>query len=91
MIYLDNAATTPLLPAARAAMERYLGDAYGNPSSLHRPGREARQAVEEARRFFADWLGVSPRDLAFTSGGTEPTILPSTARISRSAPSERTS
>ncbi|WP_304458269.1 cysteine desulfurase family protein [Alicyclobacillus sendaiensis] len=71
MIYLDNAATTPLLPAARAAMERYLGDAYGNPSSLHRPGREARQAVEEARRFFADWLGVSPRDLAFTSGGTE--------------------
>ncbi|MCL6487635.1 MAG: cysteine desulfurase [Alicyclobacillus mali] len=71
MIYLDNAATTPLLPAARAAMERYLGDAYGNPSSLHRLGRDARQAVEVARRFFADWLGVSPRDLAFTSGGTE--------------------
>ncbi|WP_062309925.1 cysteine desulfurase family protein [Alicyclobacillus sendaiensis] len=71
MIYLDNAATTPLLPAVRAAMARYLDDAFGNPSSLHRPGREARQAVEEARRFFADWLGVSPRDLAFTSGGTE--------------------
>ncbi|SIS67402.1 cysteine desulfurase family protein [Alicyclobacillus vulcanalis] len=71
MIYLDNAATTPMHPKAREAMERHLSEVYGNPSSLHRAGREARHAVEEARRFFADWLSASPRELAFTSGGTE--------------------
>ena len=71
MIYLDNAASTRLHPGAAEAMAPYLGDRYGNPSSIHREGRLARRAVERARRQVAALLGAGPREILFTSGGTE--------------------
>lgn len=70
-IYLDSAATTPIRPEVREAMEPFLGEQFGNPSSAHRFGRAARTAVEEARRRIAAALGVMPGDVVFTSGGTE--------------------
>jgi cysteine desulfurase len=72
VVYLDNAATTPVLPEVREAMLPFLGDeAFGNPSSPHRFGRAARAAVEEARAQVADALGSTPETVFFTSGGTE--------------------
>jgi cysteine desulfurase len=71
MIYLDHAATTPLAPAVLAAMLPALEDGYGNPSSVHRAGRDARAGVERARERVAVALGVHPLDVLFTSGGTE--------------------
>jgi cysteine desulfurase len=71
-IYLDNAATTPVLPEVREAMLPFLGDeAFGNPSSPHRVGRAVRAAVEEARRQVAAAVGADPKWVLFTSGGTE--------------------
>lgn len=70
-VYLDNAATTPLADEVFAAMEPYLRDDYGNPSSLHQPGMVAARAVGRARQQVAELLGASPGELAFTSGGTE--------------------
>lgn len=70
-IYLDHAATTPLRPAALDAMRPYLTSAWGNPSSVHRWGRAARSAVEEARLSVAAVLGCEPAEIVFTSGGTE--------------------
>ncbi len=70
-VYLDHAATTPLAPEVRAAMEPWLGERCGNPSSLHAAGRRARQAVEDARDRVAAALGVDPLEVLFTSGGTE--------------------
>ena len=71
-IYLDHAATTPVRPEVRAAMLPFLGDAaFGNPSSSHTPGRAARAAVEHAREQVARALGAEPRQVYFTSGGTE--------------------
>jgi cysteine desulfurase len=71
-VYLDNAATTPIRPEVLAAMEPYLsGGAFGNPSSAHRFGREARAAVQEARRKIAAALGAEPGHVVFLSGGTE--------------------
>lgn len=69
-VYLDHNATAPLLPAARAAMVAAL-DLVGNPSSVHRFGREARRTVETARRSVADLLGVGTGQVVFTSGATE--------------------
>jgi len=71
LIYLDHAATTPVDPAVRAAMEPYERDRYGNPNSLHQAGRTARRAVERARAQVADLLGAQPTEIAFTGGGTE--------------------
>jgi cysteine desulfurase len=71
MIYLDHAATTPLAPAVLAAMLPAFEDGYGNPSSIHRAGRDARAGVERAREQVAVALGVHPLDVLFTSGGTE--------------------
>jgi cysteine desulfurase len=74
LIYLDNAATTPVRPEVLEVMLPYLGrDAFGNPSSAHRFGRAARAGVEEAKRAIADALGgdVEPGQVIFTSGGTE--------------------
>jgi len=72
MIYLDNNATTMPDPAVREAMLPFLAEAaYANPSSTHRFGQEARQAVEEARRKLALLLACDPKDILFTSGGTE--------------------
>lgn len=71
MIYLDYNATTPLCAAAREAMEPFLARYYGNPSSVHAAGREARAAVDDARDQLADLLGTKPHELIFTSSGTE--------------------
>ncbi len=71
MIYLDHAATTPLSPRARAAMEPFLGPEFGNPSGLYELGRRAQAAVDAARRTVAECLGAEPREIIFTSGGTE--------------------
>jgi cysteine desulfurase len=71
MIYLDHAATTPLRPEARAAMEPFLGDRYGNASSAHAAGRAARSALESARERVAAALGAERSEIVFTSGGTE--------------------
>ena len=71
MIYLDYNATTPLCGPARAAMEPFLSRHYGNPSSVHAAGREARAAVDDARDRLADLLGAKAHELIFTSSGTE--------------------
>jgi cysteine desulfurase len=71
MIYLDYNATTPLCDAAREAMLPYLARYYGNPSSVHAAGREARAAIDNARDKLAELLRVKPHELIFTSGGTE--------------------
>jgi cysteine desulfurase len=68
--YLDHAATTPMLPAALAAMTEQLA-VTGNPSSLHTAGRRARRVVEESREQIAAALGARPSEVVFTSGGTE--------------------
>lgn len=70
-VYLDNNATTPLHPRARAAMLPWLGEQHGNPSSLHRFGQAARNAVEEAREQVAALLGARPPEVVFTASGTE--------------------
>jgi cysteine desulfurase len=71
VIYLDNAATTPLSEPAREAMLPFLGERFGNASSVHAPGREARKAVDEARERVAAAAGARPEEIVFTSGGTE--------------------
>lgn len=70
-IYLDHAATTPLRPEALEAMLPYLTERFGNPSSPHAFGRAARAALDEARERMAARLNAEPRELVFTSGGTE--------------------
>ncbi|MFC1999587.1 cysteine desulfurase NifS [Chloroflexota bacterium] len=70
-IYLDHAATTPTHPDVVEAMLPYFSDAYGNPSSIHSLGQEAKAAVEEAREKVADLIGSQPEEIIFTSGGTE--------------------
>jgi cysteine desulfurase len=69
-VYLDHAATTPMVPAAVEAMTAHLLD-VGNPSSLHASGRHARRVVEESRETIAQALGCRPGEVVFTSGGTE--------------------
>src|SRR5881628_2547434 len=74
LVYLDNAATTPVREEVLEAMLPYLGkDAFGNPSSAHRFGRAARAGIEEAKRSIAEALGgaTEPSQVIFTSGGTE--------------------
>src|SRR5665213_1897070 len=73
-VYLDWNATTPLRSEARAAMEA-AWDAGGNPSSVHAEGRQARRLVEEARSAVANAVGALPRNVVFTSGGTEANAL----------------
>jgi cysteine desulfurase len=70
-IYLDYAATTPVDPRVRGAMEPYFSVIFGNPSSIHSFGQEALAAVEEARHHVASLLGADLREIVFTSGGTE--------------------
>src|SRR6266403_1381975 len=71
MIYLDYNATTPLCEAARDAMLPYLERRFGNPSSVHAAGREARAAIDNARDKLAALLRAKPNEIIFTSGGTE--------------------
>jgi cysteine desulfurase len=70
-VYLDHAATTPVRAEVLAAMEPFFGPKFGNPSSIHRWGREARAALDEARERVAAALGANPDEIVFTSGGTE--------------------
>lgn len=71
LIYADHAATTALSPAAYAAMQPWLKDQYGNPSTLYSFAREPRKAVEAARKTIAECIGAKPEEIFFTSGGTE--------------------
>jgi cysteine desulfurase len=70
-VYLDHNASTPVHPEVLAAMLPYFAEQYGNPSSIHGFGREARDAVEAAREEIARFLGVANEEIVFTSGGTE--------------------
>ena len=70
-IYLDHAATTPVRPEVLEAMAPFYGPRFGNPSSLHRWGREARTALDEARERLAACIGARSDEMCFTSGGTE--------------------
>lgn len=70
-IYLDNAATTPLDPEVFEVMEPYLKDQFGNPSSTHAHGRQAKSAIEFSRKEIAGLLNCSTSEIFFTSGGTE--------------------
>ncbi len=71
VIYLDHSATTPVDPRVVEAMVPYLSDRFGNPSSLHRLGREASQALDRARQTVAEILHARPSEIIFTSCGTE--------------------
>lgn len=70
-IYMDHSATTPVDPEIAQAMVKYMTEDFGNPSSIHAFGREARKAVEEARERVAKAIGANPQEIIFTSGGTE--------------------
>jgi cysteine desulfurase len=70
-VYLDHAATTPLRPDVRDAMAPFLDERFGNPSSIHRWGRQARNALEESRERLAAAIGAQRREIVFTGSGTE--------------------
>jgi len=70
-VYLDRIAATPLLAEVREAMAPFLGEAFGNPQSLHAAGRRAQEAVEEAREDVAALVGGKPAEIYFTASGTE--------------------
>ena len=70
-IYMDHSATTPVAPEVLAAMLPYFSDKFGNASSLHGFGREAKEALEESRQKLARLLNADPEEIVFTSGGTE--------------------
>ncbi|HZI49758.1 MAG TPA: aminotransferase class V-fold PLP-dependent enzyme, partial [Pyrinomonadaceae bacterium] len=70
-VYLDHCATSPLEPRVLAAMMPYLTETYGNASSIHSFGQQARSAVDKARRQVASLIGASANEVVFTSGGTE--------------------
>lgn len=87
MIYLDYNATTPLCDEARDAMLPYLQRHFGNPSSVHAAGRDARAAVDNARDKIARLIGAKPHEVIFTSGGTESCNL-AVLGLARSRPSQ---
>ncbi|MFM7321387.1 MAG: cysteine desulfurase family protein, partial [Armatimonadota bacterium] len=70
-IYLDHAATTPVDPVVREAMQPFLAETFGNPSSIHRAGQAARRAIDGARDALATALSCEASEVTFTSGGTE--------------------
>ena len=86
MIYLDYNATTPLCDAAWRAMQPYFERHFGNPSSVHRAGRETRAAIDDARDRLAALLGAKPHEIIFTSGGTEANNLALLGLARRVAP-----
>src|SRR5258708_3618782 len=83
-VYLDWNATTPLRPEAREAMAA-AWDHLGNPSSVHAEGRQARRLVEDARAVISGAVGALPRNVVFTSGGTEANALALTPGLRRAA------
>jgi len=70
-VYLDHSATTPVRPEVAQLMQEYLTGKFGNPSSVHSYGREAKQAMEKARSQVANAINANPEEIIFTSGGTE--------------------
>ncbi len=70
-VYLDYAATAPTDPQVLESMEPYFFERFGNASSLHAYGQEAKKAVEDSRQVLAEFIGASPEEIVFTSGGTE--------------------
>ena len=70
-VYLDNSATTPVDPRVAAAMARAVVETFGNASSVHGFGQQARAAVDRARREVAALIGAKQNEIVFTSGGTE--------------------
>ena len=89
MIYLDYNATTPLCDAAWRAMQPYFKRHFGNPSSVHRAGRETRAAVDDARDRLAALLCVKAHEIIFTSGGTEANNLALLGLARRQVPNGR--
>src|SRR5271154_4417957 len=85
-IYFDYNATTPLDPSVRDEMLPFLGEIWGNPSSVHHVGRKARALLDDARDRAAKFLGAKPSEIIFTSGGTESNNLAifGTARLLKS-------
>lgn len=88
-IYLDNSATTPVAPEVLHAMMPYFREEYGNASSLHESGRNARNAIEKSRATVADHLGVTPREIVFTSGATEANNLALIGSVFSASPEKR--
>jgi cysteine desulfurase len=70
-IYFDNSATTPIDPRVTKVMFEFIGEAYGNPSSMHQTGRKVKEAVERARMQVAELIQAAPGEIVFTSSGTE--------------------
>ena len=70
-IYMDHSATTPVAPEVLEAMLPYFSEKFGNASSLHSFGLEAKEALEESREKVAGLLGAKPEEIIFTAGGTE--------------------
>ncbi|MDD5561553.1 MAG: cysteine desulfurase NifS [Candidatus Omnitrophica bacterium] len=70
-VYLDYAATTPVDPEVLDAMQPYFFDKFGNASSLHAYGQEAKKAIEDSRKMLSEFIGAKPEEIVFTSGGTE--------------------
>lgn len=70
-VYLDYAATTPVDPLVLEAMEPYFLEKFGNASSLHAYGQDAKKGLEDSRQTLADFIGAKPEEIVFTSGGTE--------------------
>ena len=90
--YLDNSATTPVLPEAAAEALRLMTDCWGNPSSLHSRGFWAKKELDAARATVARRLGAAPEEIIFTSGGTEANnmaLLGAAAARRRSRPHRR--
>ena len=85
-IYFDNSATTPVDPRVVAAMAPWQTDNFANPSSLHGPGRRAREAVETARAQVAALIGARPREIVFTGSGTEADNLALAGAIDAAGP-----
>ena len=85
-VYFDHAATTAVDPRVFAAMEPYFVERYGNPSEIHRLGRETREAVDKARVQVAAALGAADKEIVFTSGGTEADNMALSGFLSRLEP-----
>ena len=88
-IYADHAATTPLAPEVREAMLPFLGDAFGNASSVHRRGEAAREAIESARADVASLIGALPEEIVFTASGSEANNLALKGAMAAAAPGRR--
>ena len=71
LVYLDNAASTRMLPKVIEEMNKSYMENYGNPSSTHRLGQKAKGAIEKTRNIIAGYLGVEAKEIIFTSGGAE--------------------